>query len=387
MARATSVPITPEVLNWAVKESGHDPDAVASSAGVSSATVEAWMTGREQPTLTQFHKLANFLKRPQALFFLPRPPRTRRPDVEFRYPPGAARREWLPEERLNIREAARLQRGLAWVMEELGGDPSSVPKLATTQGPEDAAATARERLGITVAEQLEWDSPFEAQRRWREVLHRVGIVVLFLPMGKDAVRGFSLWHPRAPLIAVNTYWNAQARSYTMFHEYGHILTRTSSMCALAPPKAWRHAGDEVERWCEQFAAAFLAPWAVVAQLLATRYAWKHGERFRDLGPATFVANKLHISLRASVLRLVSRGVASWSLYEAIPPYVDRKRKGGPSTGGRRRPQIRVDEFGVRATRTFLEGVRREAITRDDALRYLDVADTELPELEALTAAG
>ncbi len=163
--------------------------------------------------------------------------------------------------------------------------------------------------------------------------------------------------------------------------------RTSSLCAQATkPTAWKDE-DQVERWCEQFAAAFLVPWAAAEDLLTQRYGWKRGQKITDLSRASYLANKLHVSLRAAALRLVNKGVAGWSLYQAIPPVVDGKAKGGPATGGRRRPQIRVDEYGVRATRTFLEGVRRDVITHGDALRYLDVADTEVAELEALTSAS
>lgn len=387
MPRGTLVPITPAVLEWAISESGHEADVVAFAAGVDRATLDLWLADLGQPTLTQFHRIASFLKRSEALFFLPRPPQSRQLEVEFRHPPGAARRDPSPDERLHVREAARLQRGLAWVMGALEEALPSLPKLSTSADPETAAASARQALEVTVAEQLEWESEFEAQRRWRSALERAGVAVFFLPMGEGAARGFSLWDQRVPVVAVNTHWNAQARLYTMFHEYAHLLTRTSSLCAQATkPTAWR-GGDQVERWCEQFAAAFLVPWAAAEELLAQRYSWKRGQRITDLARASYLGRKLHVSLRAATLRLVNKGVADWSLYQAIPPVVDGKPRGGPATGGRRRPQIRVDEYGVRATRTFLDGVRRDVITRDDALRYLDVADTEVAELEALTSAS
>ena len=386
MPRGTAIPITPEVLEWAIHESGHEAGAVAAAAGVDRRTVNAWLAGQGKPNLTQFHHLAAFLKRPEAVFFLPRPPQGHPVEVELRSPPGVKRREPSPDERLHIREAARLQRGLAWVMEELGEDTDPLPKIATARSPEEAAATVRSELGIAVAEQLGWGSEFEAQRRWRTALERRGVSVLFLPMGEDAVRGFSLWHPRAPVIAVNTHFNPQARSFTMLHEYAHLLTRTNSMCAQAPAKAWKE-GDQIERWCEQFAAAFLVPWATAESLLAQKFSWKRGAQIDGLGPASHIAKKLHVSLRAAVLRLIDRNVAAWALYQQIPPLADQKSGGGAAAGGRRRPQIRVDEYGVRSTRAFLDAVRRDVITRDDALRYLDVADTEVEELEALTSAA
>ena len=385
MSRFTAVPITPEVLGWAIHESGHEAGAVAEAAGVDRRTMNAWLAGQATPNLTQFHQLAAFLKRPEAVFFLPRPPQGPQVEVELRSPPGAKRREPSPDELLHIREAARLQRGLAWIMEELGEDIRALRRTSATRDPEEVAAAARSELGIAVEEQLGWRSEFEAQRRWRTALEHRGVSVLFLPMGEEAVRGFSLWHRRAPLIAVNTHFNAQARCFTMFHEYAHLLTRTNSMCTQ-PAKAWKEA-DEVERWCERFAAAFLLPWDAAESLLARKFAWKRGAQIDGLGPASHLAKKLHVSLRAAVMRLIDREAAAWPLYRQIPPVADKKRGGGDAAGGRRRPQIRVEEYGIRATRVFLDAVRQDVITRDDALRYLDVADAEVEMLETLTSAA
>jgi Zn-dependent peptidase ImmA (M78 family) len=388
MPRGTKVPITPTVLKWAVDESGYDRAAIAKAAGATTAALDAWMAGREQPNATAFRKLAVFLARPEAVFFLPEAPASSRVQVKFRAAPGASPRKPLPTELLRIREAARLQRGLAWVMDELGEKLLTLPALSLEQDPEAAAEIARSDLGIDEEQQLAWTSASAAQHGWRRALEDRGVAVFLLPMGKDAVRGFSLWDEKVPLVAVNTHWNPEARAFTMFHEYAHLLTRTSSMCAqpaaATPP---RGSGDPVERWCERFAAAFLAPWAAVDRLLVDRYEWTPGEPIEDLRVASYVAKKLRISLRAAVLRLINHGVAGWALYKKIPPAADAKRGGGPATGGRHRPQIRADEYGMRTLRTFLEGVRRDAITRDDALRYLDVADTQVAELEAAASVG
>lgn len=383
MGRGRHIPITPEVLEWAIGESGHEIGAVAAAVGVDPPVVESWMEGSAQPLLTQFHKLARFLKRPEAIFFLPRPPRTPHVGVQFR---GLREREPTPVERLHMRSTARLQRGLEWVSRELGSDPPRIPSLQIRRDVESAASEARERTSITVAEQMLWRSPAEAQHRWRAALEKRGVVVLFLAMGEDAVQGFSLWNDRVPLIAVNTHWVAQARCYTMLHEYAHLLTRTSSLCEKSLPAA--KTGDKVERWCEEFAAAFLLPWRAVRQQLAERYAWKPGDRL-GLDHARFISRKFHVSLPASVLRFVEKDAAGWGLFRAIPKETDRKPKGGPPAepGTNTRSDRRLREFGIYATRTFLRGIEHDVISRDDALRYLDVADTDIDKLEALTSVG
>jgi len=384
MARGTPVPITPEVLDWAIQESGYGLAKVSEYLRVSEAEVRGWLSGGGQPKLTQFRKLAAFLKRPEAVFFLPSPPRAPRVEVEFRHPPGVKDRSPNPKERLRIREAARLQRGLAWALRELGKEGARLPKASASSAAEQVAARARELLGISVDKQLAWKSAYQALGAWRSALEDSGVTVLLLPMGKDAARGFSLWDERVPLVAANTHWNAQARAFTLFHEYGHLLTRTSSLCAAARPGSWDD-GDRVERWCEEFAAAFLLPWSTVESLLKAR-GWRPGQRITELDPASWLSRKLHASLRATVLRLIGRRVADWSLYRKIPPVSDQKPEGGGGGEGRHRPDIRIDEYGLRTARIFLEGMQRDVLTRDDVLSYLDVADTDVPVLQELAFA-
>src|SRR3954447_3556788 len=99
-------------------------------------------------------------------------------------------------------------------------------------------------------------------RRVRRVAHSrrgSGVVVFLFQLGADNCRGFSLWHDRAPVIAINTTWNDEARTFTLFHEVGHLVTRTNSACTSAPASAVTGAWDPAERWCERFAAAALVP--------------------------------------------------------------------------------------------------------------------------------
>jgi hypothetical protein len=179
------------------------------------------------------------------MFFLPRPPRTRQVDVEFR---GLKRREPAPVERLHMRTAARLQRGLAWVSAELAAEAPQIPKVEISVDPEQAAAQVRMGLGIAPIDQISWRSPSEAQRQWRSALERQGVVVLFQAMGPEAVQGFSMWHDQVPLIAVNTHWAAQARSHrawTMTRtNWSHFDVDTiSALFEIADPVKLRTAGD------------------------------------------------------------------------------------------------------------------------------------------------
>lgn len=382
MPRGTPVPITPEVLDWAIRTSGYGENEVAEKLGISTSTLKAWLSGAEKPGLTLLRHLAAVLKRPLATFLLPNSPRSATIHVEFRHPPGNPRRHLNAVEATYLREASRLQRGLAWIQSQIGESPVPFPSVSTADDHERVAEEERQRIRVSIEEQLQWDSSSQALRAWRRAFEERGIVVCFFPMGKNSSRGFSLWNEYAPLLAVNTHWNYQARTFTLLHEYAHLITRTSSSCVGHVSARIRPGEDQVERWCERFAAAFLAPWRAIESLLTQKLRWRFGTQIEDIGIARKLANSFHISVRAMTLRLIDHGVATWDLYRQIPEYVDDK-SGGGGGGGRSRLQIRRDEYGDQAARVMIRGLEKDVLSRTDVLSYLDVADSDLDSLASL----
>jgi len=65
-----SLPITPDVLRWAIDESGLPVEEVSAKVGTD---VREWLNGGRRPTLGQLRTAATLLRRPLATFFLPRP--------------------------------------------------------------------------------------------------------------------------------------------------------------------------------------------------------------------------------------------------------------------------------------------------------------------------
>lgn len=379
MGRKALVPITPSVLAWALQESGFQRADVVARLRVEEDVLNEWLAGTSQPSLTQFRQLARVLRRPTATFLLPAPPRSTRPSVEFRHPPGEPDRAIRPDELLRIREVDRLQRAVAWLLEELGEPGADLPKVPRSAATEQAGRRGRALLAVTLDDQKAAKNASDAFRMWRSAFERIDILVLLLPMGGSAARGFSLWNARAPAIVVNSHWNPAARTFTLFHEFAHLLTRTNSICVEDGGVRARvqHAAD-LERWCEQFAAAALMPHDDLRRLLPDP------STKASLDTARRVATRYRVSLRAATLRLIGLGYAGWNLYKSIPPASDEKRPGGAG-GGRNRPQKRLDEYGRRTARIFTRAVRADVISAADAMRYLDVTDQNLAELDQLAS--
>lgn len=370
MGRRTEVPITPDVLRWAVAESGASIPEVSQAAGVDVREFEAWLQDQSKPSVTQIKRVATKLHRQVAVFLLPAVPAEPRLQIEFRHPVGQEPRPLTAVERRYLRRARRLQEAHAWLIHELERDFPELPIRPLSTDPEQVADSVRSHLAITVADQARWRSASVAFDGWRGAVESLGVTVVLFPMGSESCRGFSLWDDASPLIAVNTAWRDEARIYTLFHELGHLVTRTNSACSESP--ATPDARDPVERWCEEFAAALLMP----------RESIRATAQVSDLQALARLAREHKVSLRAMAIRLIGLGKATWTLYRDIPAASDAKTQGGGGGTGRSRREIRQDEIGARGTEIFVAAVQRDIISESQALDYLDIPAVEFERLRS-----
>lgn len=376
MAKGTYVPITPSILGWAISESGYTLAEVAEKAGVSSETILSWSKGDAAPLLGQFTKIVATLKRPTATFFLPEPPESKHVEIEFRGPRERDHRQLNPRERELVREAARLQEILSWIRRELGEGRPRLPKHSIGKNVEPIAESIRQHLQVSIAEQRNWASASQALKEWRAKVEASGIFVFQFPMGNDSCRGFSLFDTYAPAVAINTAWNQQARIFTLFHEIGHLITRTSSACMQGGNYRLAQSSDKTERWCEKFAAAVLLPWDPLKRHLVSNGMWTPGKYIKSLSVVNELAEEFHVSVRAVAIRLIQKHVAEWELYRQIPKYSDNKvvRRGGK---GRVRQEISQANYGMATAQVILKGRDEQLITTADALELLHVKDVDL----------
>jgi len=380
MGKPTLVPITPSVLSWAIGESGYSVSALAKKLRVPPDKIQSWALGSSEPKLTEFRKLANVLKRTPATFLLPEQPQRPAPAVEFRRPHGVKRDALNPTERHYLREARRLQDILIWVQDELGKTAQTLPHILTQIDPETAATRVREGLTPHLPRtKSAWSTSTAAFRSYRAALEQLGVLIFSFPLGRDSVRGFSLWHEHAPAIAVNTAWRTEARTYTLFHEFGHLLTRTASAC-LEAARRFAYPSDSIERWCEEFSAAILLPRDEVEAFLTKELRWSFNVRIEDLNVPSQIAERFKVSLRAATLRLIEMRLATWDLYAEIPPVADNKPRGGGGRG-RERGKIREQQYGDRAVQLFVTALKRDLLGRTDVLDALDISDLDLSKLE------
>ncbi len=380
------VPITSSVLLWAREEAGLSADDVASALKVEASTVQAWEHGEALPGRGQFTQLTELLRRPSALFFLPEPPVQAGLPTSLRSAPGLMGHILSRDEVRHIRWARRLQEIAAWLMRDRGDVPVDLPRFSARGNSTEAAAKMPASLGISPAEQLGWETPSEAFRAWREAVEQRRILVLQLQLGRGNIRGFSAWDDHAPLVGVNTAYHPAARTFTLFHEIGHLVTRTDAACLRFILPGDPEVG--MERWCERFAAELLVP-AEALLTVAGHLGVSKANPTDEVETARTIASRFKVSIRAACLRLEELGLAPRALYgkvEQALPNVDWDSRAGDG-GGQPAPEKRIRQFGTRIPGLLMEAADRGRLTRSDLSDYLRLTTGQVDDLRSLIATG
>ena len=378
-----AVNVTGSVLSWARDEAGLSVEELARELTLTPEQVASWESEESYPTRGQVTKLAEALKRPSAVFLLTDAPTRASLSPSLRSAPGLDGAPLRSQDLRAIRQRQRVQTMLSWCIRDRGDPPADLPRLETDVNAAVAGEDARSHSRISLEEQLGWKSDGEAFRSWRAALERQGVYVQQSPLGREGVRGFSVWDDYAPLVVVNSAYHPTARSFTLMHEFGHLLNRSAAACMHFIDPA--DAGRIAERWCERFAASYLVP----ANALADE-ASKHGiTRSTPASEPSIVrkiANRFGVSGRAMAIRLTDVDLGVPELYRTFSAWSRRRdwNEGGGG-GGEQRIEKRQRELGVQTIKTLLAAFERERLNLRDLTDYLGLSPNEIDDLTAVLA--
>lgn len=377
-----TVPISGPVLKWAREEAGLSRAELASKVRIDVDDLKLWESDKAKPTRGEFTRLVQRLGRPSAIFFMNEAPKNAGMPTSLRKAPALGKHALGPEETKQIRWARRLQEITSWVFDDAGDAEVDLPTFDLTSDPFEAGTAYRNTSRIGTEEQLGWANASEAFREWRQLLEDIGIVVLQLSMGKKNIRGFSAWDRYVPIVAVNTAYHPTARNYTLMHEVAHLLTRTEAACQhFVRPGPY---DGNVERWCEQFAAAFLVPKDGLTRV-AAYYNVTETSRVSDPDVARLMANRFSVSTRAMALRLKEVGLAADGLYGAVDAQLASRdwNGGGGGGGGQPASEKRIGQLGTRLPTALFGAAARGRMNQRDLADYLNLKTGQVDDLKGL----
>src|SRR5579859_5519356 len=385
MAKPINVPITPDVAVWARTTAGLSVSEAADLLHEAPTVLLAWERGQEKPSLTQAKALARLYRRPLAALLLPDVPVDPATPIDFRRGvAGQARRLTRPI-LIAIRRARRMQaaahelfEGLELSAVSLGLDP---PSLA----PEDAAARFRDRLSVSIAEQLSWASDYDALNAWRSAVERLNVLVLQAGMPVEEVRAFSLAPSSPAVIVLNSGDAPTARIFSLFHELGHLVRGQQGICD--PASELMRTADELaeERFCNRFSGALLVPQqAVMHDQLAKAVAANESPE----SPLGTLASRYKVSRQVMWYRLREVGLintevfgAGWAVLGLSDKRPEHER--APGTPFVNPPAWRraLLEDGRGFVSKALEALDRGLVGPADLVDWLEIKTPDIGKLE------
>lgn len=345
------VPVKPELIRWAL-----DQAQTTTAQLKNGSQVESWLDGEKQPTLKQLQGFAAHLHVPFGYLMMSAPPVLEKPLPDFRRR-GTATTRYSQELTDEIYIQQRRQDWFRDYALEQGLDAVGwVASASISDNPSAVAGRLREQWGFSTAQGAQDYS--ESRREVFAFLESIGVLVSVAGYVGSTQRafdtgefsGFSLFDEYAPLIFVNGKEAHSAQVFTMLHEVGHLVLGESGVSDDAHDS---EQSSSSERWCDEFAAAFLMPSDEVQQLQP-----------RNLSEEAVmpVAKRFRVSALALLNRLRDLKLISFEQWRAVYPEFEaratevlRKNASKKSSGG---DFYRTQAFVV--GRRFAQAVYREA---------------------------
>jgi len=376
-------PVNPAVVIAAREELGLDRESAAALLKISPEYLSELESGSRQPDLSLVRRMASKYRVSLAALFMPAPLLPFQKPRDFRTVGGEAP-GLSADTLLAIRTASELQEIASDLVAEAPDlhEPQELPEPSLSDDASQLAATERARLSVSVEDQLSWPTASDAFRYWRWRIESLGILVFLIRMPRADCRAFSLWRERAliPTIVINGVEVDQAKSFSLFHEYAHLLLRRPGMCNERERDV-----DEarLERFCNRFAAHLLMPEQAVREALRlTPPVGRPGDWTID--ELAKVARRLWVSRPALALRLEEMGLAQSGFYDWVDANLGAEIWSGRIPGGGRlkHHERRLRQFGGEFTSIVLGALQKGIVDPVGVDEVLGTTSRHLPALES-----
>ena len=263
-SKVPCVDVRPQLLRWARERAGLPTKALA----VRFPKYLQWENGEAKPTFKQLQKFAKVTNAPLGSLLLSEPPDEPLPIPDFR----TVGTKPIAHPSLNLRDVLYLcQLRQEWfrdysVTEDL--DPVRLVGSASLgDSIETAAARTRIALNVDLSDRAALPTWTDALRQFIKNVEGEGVLVMISgivgnnthrPLNPSEFRGFALVDDRAPIVFVNGADTKAAQMFTVAHELAHVCLGQSALSNIEPSST-PSPSNEVEAWCNRFAAELLVP--------------------------------------------------------------------------------------------------------------------------------
>jgi Zn-dependent peptidase ImmA (M78 family) len=360
----TRVAADKNVLKWARERVKLSVERAAVLLKCKAGALYQIEEGHAFPNATLFRRMSDVYLLPEATLLGLTTPTERPLPRDFRSFDGAAV-SLTYETVAAIRRVEVRQEALSYLsqMDESVIAPN-LPIHNLKEDPEKLGNSFRQQVGFSIVDQLRLTSE-QAFLRWRTLIEDLGISVYIETLGNDCSRGVSIFFNEFPAIIIDESEKFPgARSFTLIHEFGHILLRQGGISNFNPRNA-------VERFCNHFAAAFLLPKEAIEAALDKEVLEARVDP--NIQVLSAAASKLCVTIYQLALRLEEVGIAKAGYYKrvtsALSPPTPKKRGGGPVPY----KYVYLSRYGHYLPDAVIGSLERGTISSAEASRMLEVA--------------
>ena len=226
--------INPKRIEWSCDEYGITPEILASQLKISMANLEKTMEGREGLTVMQLQKIAKYFQR-GLLFYLEEQP----VKIETLYTPQYRtltnkKPHLSPDVKALIERIEKQRQTYLSLLEDL--EISDKPnwsnsiqelRLITTGDIKNISNQVRSWLGMTRSENFA-SLRTKVEDKGAFVFITNGYNGQWQIAKDDPIRGFSVYYPDLPIIAIKKQESDYPQAFTLMHELGHLLLHMES---------------------------------------------------------------------------------------------------------------------------------------------------------------
>jgi Zn-dependent peptidase ImmA (M78 family) len=356
------IQIRADLLRSLIVNRGIPHEIIANKCGIETETLLKCCRDDSEIEYGTLQKMAKMFKKPWTVFLLEKPEKPVAIDNDNRTINNQG--QALGPELVKFIEDAEFT---IEVSKEITPDYKiSIPyiKMTTDSDPRVAGEKIRSLMISDDTEFKKIHGAREALNYWKQIVQGYGVYISERALPTEQVRAFSLRKSNRAIIVLSTKDSYAARSFSLFHELCHIILNNTGICALNDFES-----IAVERYCNQFAASFLAPKALIEAILD-----KVNSSMSPDDLIKLVADQLGVSRAAAAIRLADIGIIPPINSMQLEKLQKRKSKDGRNASGGNYYATTINAAGVVFSKQVFEAVTGGSISTGDAARFLGVGE-------------
>jgi Zn-dependent peptidase ImmA (M78 family)/transcriptional regulator with XRE-family HTH domain len=360
--KSFEVNANPEIIKYYMGNYNISSGELAKKIGENENTINEIINGHKKLRYTQLQKLAKMVKKDPLVFLMEKPLEDKPLSNVFRKLKDSHK---LPYKIIiEINRMKELQEIARELYSNLGKSlESDINEYPITQPAAEVATIERKKF-YSHFEQKSWKSPYIAFDKWREAFGNMNILTMQMPVDTQYFRGFSLINSIPYLLVVSSKDDINARSFTLLHEYAHLLLRHIET---------GENDNSVEKWCDEFASNFLISDDIINDN------WSNPDNVEKF--VQTISSQYKVSKSMLYYRLKSMGKISDTLYnEYYNKYKDMENSLNKPGGGNFYKNEK-SKYGTSFLLAVFENYNRGYITIDSALNYLSMKYSTFIKLE------